>query len=174
MLKKLSAFGFLLATLLAASFANAGLITDVVEIDERVSVFSSYSYSHNLNDNDFILGTAESASLAIEIYDDDACNWAGCVDEKFFPEIMTVVIEKLDFDTGGITFGNFFGELEIEALVALNSDGILNVKVKGLGDFMMGDSTLSVITSSVPEPGTIGLLLMGMFGLGLARRKAKS
>lgn len=172
MLKKFSAFGLLLATLLAASFANAGLITDVVEIDQRV--VGTHTYSHNLNNHDFILGTAESASLAIEIYDDASCHEILCADE-WFPEVLVVIVEEMDFDTGGVTFGSFFGDLEVQALVALNSNGFLDVTVSTLwGDFMMGDSTLSVTTSSVPEPGAIGLLLMSLFGLGLARRKARS
>lgn len=171
MFRKFSALGMLFTALLTGSYANAGLITDVVEIDQRI--YGSHSYSHNINDQGFTLGSAESATLAIEIYDDAACHKIMCADE-WFPEVLMVVVEDLDFDTGGITFGDFFGGLEIEALIALNSDGYLDVTVSSLwGDFMMGDSTLSVVTSKVPEPGTIGLMLVGMLGLGMARRKAK-
>src|SRR5690606_39110502 len=113
MFKKLSALTVLFATLFTASYASAGLITDVEEIDQRVVL--SHSYTHDLSDKGFTLGTAESASLAIEIYDDATCDLFMCADE-WLPEILLVVVEDLDFDTGGVTFGSFENGLGVQAL----------------------------------------------------------
>jgi hypothetical protein len=64
--------------------------------------------------------------------------------------------------------------LEVEALLALNTNGMLDVTIKGLGDFWVGDSTLTIETADVPEPGSIALLGLGLAGLGFARRKQKA
>lgn len=161
MFKKLSALTTLFAALLTGSYANAGLIEDVIEIDQEVGHWDSLDYQHDINDQGFNLGTAESASLAIEIFDDD-----------WWSEIMLVVVEDFDFDTGGITFGSFENGLEVEALLALNSDGFLDVTISSLwGDFFVGNSTLSVTTRSVPEPGPLALIVLGVFSLGWARRR---
>lgn len=170
MFKKLSALTVLIATLLTASYTSAGLIEDVVEIDQRVEF--SHSYTHDINDQGFNLGAAESASLAIEISDDDKCNLPLCADE-WAPDAFLIVVEDLDFDTGGITFGNFESGLGVKALLALNTDGFLDVTVSSLGDFLIGTSTLTVNTR-VPEPGTLVLLVLGLFGLGWIRRNAKA
>ncbi|MEW8442105.1 MAG: PEP-CTERM sorting domain-containing protein, partial [Candidatus Thiodiazotropha taylori] len=91
-------------------------------------------------------------------------------------ELILFVVEEFDFDTGGVTFGtSFVGDLEVNALGALNADGKLDVTIASLwGDFHVGNSVLSVVTSddptSVPEPSTLLLLSIGLLGLGAARR----
>jgi len=152
----------LLSLGLLAGTAQAGLIVNTVEQNEYVGFWKSYSYEHNLNDDGFVLGSALSGTLEINISDGNFWN------KTLF------VVDELDGDTGGITwFGQGFeSELEFEALASINSDGFLGVTVKSLfGDFWLGDSVLSVHTAEVPAPGILGLMGIGLLGLGLVRRR---
>ena len=118
-------------------------------------------------DDGFVSGSAISGSLQISIYDDAKDKW------DFLPELVLVIVDSFDFDTGALTFGNFDNTLGVQALGSLNADGLLQVKVSSLwGDFRVGNSVLSVEVSEVPAPGTLGLLGAGLVALGLVRRKA--
>lgn len=147
--------------------AGAATITDTITQDAYVSFFGSHTYTHNIIDDGFVPGSAISGSLQISIYDDARDRF------DFLPELVLVIVDSFDFDTGGLTFGNFDNLLGIQALGSLNADGLLQVKVQSLiGDFRVGNSTLSVEVSEVPVPGTLGLLGAGLAALGLVRRKA--
>ena len=150
--------------------ANADMIVDTVEQNVFVDWFGYHKFQHDINDDGFTLGTAVGGSLEILISDDGG-NWD-------FGESVLFVVEGFDFDTGGLTFGSaFVGDLEVNALGELNTDGLLDVKVQSLwGDFYVGDSTLTVYTESavVPEPEALFLLGLGMLGIGFARRRSRS
>ncbi|WP_101757798.1 PEP-CTERM sorting domain-containing protein [Oceanicoccus sp. KOV_DT_Chl] len=157
--------------LTCASAVQAGQIIDVEDVDQAIS-WSTLEYQHNINDEFpvFVPGTAISGSLSIDI-SDDGDRWG---------EGAVIVVENLDFDTGG-TWGAIWGsatpgwvnDLEIEAIASLNVDGFLNVSISGLGDFYVGSSTLTVNTAdvaSVPEPGSLALLALGLIAVGVSRR----
>ena len=147
--------------------AGAATITDTITQDAYVSFLGSHTYTHDITDWGFVPGSAISGSLQISIYDDARDRL------DFLPEVVLVIVDSFDFDSGGLTFGNFDNSLGIQALGSLNADGLLQVKVQSLiGDFRVGNSTLSVEVSEVPVPGTLGLLGAGLAALGLVRRKA--
>ena len=147
--------------------AGAATITDTITQDAYVSFLGSHTYTHDITDGGFVPGSAISGSLQISIYDDARDRL------DFVPELVLVIVDSFDFDSGGLTFGNFDNSLGIQALGSLNADGLLQVKVQSLiGDFRVGTSTLSVEVSEVPVPGTLGLLGAGLAALGLVRRKA--
>jgi hypothetical protein len=147
--------------------AGAATITDTITQDAYVTFFGSHTYTHDITDDGFVPGSAISGSLQISIYDDARDRF------DLLPELVLVIVDSFDFDSGGLTFGNFDNSLGVQALGSLNADGMLQVTVQSLwGDFRVGESILSVEVSEVPVPGTLGLLGAGLAALGLARRKA--
>ncbi|MEJ2407577.1 MAG: PEP-CTERM sorting domain-containing protein [Candidatus Thiodiazotropha sp.] len=142
--------------------SSAGILTDTVYQNVKLGTWQSHSYTHNLIDDGFIPGTAVAGTLSVDIFDD----------RDIWPEIVVFTVEAFDFDSGGFTFGSqFVGDLEVNALSAINSDGLLDVTVTSLlGDFYVGNSVLTVTTRSVPAPSVLLLLSLGLMGLGTIRR----
>ena len=167
MLKKMKCMAAMSFCLLATSFTQAGMIVDVVEQNEYVGWWGSHSYTHDITDQGFSLGSADSGTLAIEL-SDDKDKWY-----EFGGEVVLFIVDSFDLDTGGFTFGSAFsGDLELSALGAINANGMLDITVQSVvGDFYVGNSTLTVNT--VPEPGALALFSLGLLGLGLSRRRAK-
>ncbi len=168
-LKKIAAA----SALLFATGAQAGMITDVETINKTVSFASSKTWTHNILDQGFELGSALSASLSIEFRDD--------TDPWYQPfETALIKIGRFDLQDGGISVAptvTWTGALGFSSLVQLNADGTLKVKVTSvLGDFIIGNSVLTVITKDpevkVPEPSTVLLLSLGLLGLVAARKRA--
>lgn len=152
----------------------AGLITDVETVNKTVSITKSVSWTHNVLDQGFALGSAESASILIEFRDDKSDPWL----QPF--ETALVQIGFFDVQDGGLVLNptvNWSGNLGLSSLVKLNADGTLFVQVTSLlGDFVIGKSTLSVIAKevSVPESSSLMLLGLGLLGLRVMRRKARA
>lgn len=152
----------------------AGLITDVETVNKTVSITKSVSWTHNILDQGFALGSAESASILIEFRDDKSDPWL----QPF--ETALVQIGFFDVQDGGLVLNptvNWSGNLGLSSLVKLNADGTLFVQVTSLlGDFVIGKSTLSVVAKdvSVPESSSLMLLGLGLLGLAVMRKKARA
>ncbi|MBU2862585.1 PEP-CTERM sorting domain-containing protein [Reinekea forsetii] len=155
---------FCVTLLSITTSAFSGVIVDTVDVNKDIGHWGYTKYVHDLSDHDFILGSAISGSLAISIQDDN--DWY--LEKAFF------IIEKLDFDSEGWTYGQSYydDELGINAIGELNKDGQLRIKIASIwGDFKVGTSVLTVITE-VPEPASLALFTLGIASLfGLRRRK---
>jgi hypothetical protein len=171
MIKMLKGFVALVACVFSVN-SFAGLITDVERagVETTLTAGHSISWTHNILDMGFVLGTAESASIVIELKDDKNDPW-------YLPfEIALVQLGKFDLEDGGLAdpTTTWYGNLGISSLTKLNADGTLFVQVAStLGDFIVGKSTLSVVTKdvTVPESSSLMLFALGLLGLALVRRK---
>ena len=146
--------------LLFSTSSFASLIVDVVYQDQALSgLGNSISYQHDITDDGFIFGSATSANLAIQ------------VNNLSFWETLLFQIEEFDFDSGAITLGSgFIGDLEVNALAALNSNGLLDVFVYA-GPFTSVRVGTSTLTVQVPEPSTLLILGLAIIGLSLRRHR---
>jgi len=142
----------------ASTFAST--IVDVVDQNLSLSgLGSSVSYQHDITDHGFTFGSATSAYLEIEVESLD------------FWETLLFQIEEFDFDSGAITLGSMFaGSLEVEALAALNADGLLDITIYS-GFFTSVEIGQSTLTVQVPAPAT--MLLFGLAIAGLAVRRQR-
>lgn len=169
MYKKIGIAGIFAGVLLTTTVANAIPIVDTYDVNTSLQTFESVSYTHNLLDDGFDLGTATSGTIEVQFSENADSAW----------EVILIVVDKFDFDTGGILIStaasSFFGDLEVNALAQVNSVGMLDITIASLwGDFYVGQSVLTVETNSVPEPGVLGMLGIGLLGLGVARRMRKT
>lgn len=170
MIKSLKA---MLAAALCALSVNsfAGVIVDIERdgLSTTLGFLQSLSWTHDITDHNFDFGTAESASIAIELKDD-------ANDSRFFPlEFAVIRLNLLDLQDGGIAVNpteTWIGNLGLSSLAKLNLDGTLDVRVTSIGgDFVVGKSTLTV---KVPESGSLVLFALGLLGLGVMRRTARA
>ncbi|MDB4529088.1 PEP-CTERM sorting domain-containing protein [Pseudomonadales bacterium] len=147
--------------------------------------------THNLTDNgpglSFTVGGTEtiiSGTLTMN-YTDNACldNLAdGTLLGSFnsSPDCLNVLAwafggSELFSDAGVAIFsggGSTEAVLVPEVVAILNEDGLINMGFLGFGNFTLGDSVLTLQTASVPEPGVLMLLGLGLIGLRVARPRS--
>lgn len=159
-----------LATLLLAGFsAQAAVITDIEGVNKKVDFVDSTTWTHDLSDTEFLFGSAQSATLSIEFWDD-----GGFLD---LGEVATIIVGIIDFQDGQFIYNpinTWIGELGFSSLAGLNAFGLLDVTIFNVGDFYIGNSILEVTTAdsaSVPESSSLALLALGLMGLVVLRRK---
>lgn len=170
LIKSLKSLVFAAACLFSVN-SFAGLITDVESVNKTVNFANTVSWTHNILDQGFILGSAQSATLIIEFRDDAQDPW-------YAPfETALLQIGNFDIQDGGIVNPTvtWNGNLGFSSLAKLNADGSLFVQVTSiLGDFVIGNSTLKVVTKDVPESSSLALLGLGLLGLVVMRRKVRA
>ena len=177
---------FFAVVLLAVGFSTAARAdyipatwADDLTVGSGVYIGSgdSYTYTHNVNDNgfrpltDWITGFHLSLNLA-----DDA-------NDRFWdPELAYV---NLPGPLSDRLVGNFglsgeeFGGWSVLGLFELNTLGTLTVTISSIvGDFNLVGSRLTAtglanVPASVPEPGALGLLGIGLMGIALSMRRRK-
>lgn len=179
------------AALVTLSFGTAHAVpyawTDVYDpADIYLNAPNSTSFAHDITTgaNGFRPGidTVSSATLTLWLYDDSKFG-----DLPFLGDGEEYV--RFNFDSNGWSYpqevggssllGGLFLDSFTFSLASLLNDGILNVVVQAFsGDFYFDKSSLIVFgdrstSTSVPEPGTLALLGVGLLGVGLARRRSR-
>lgn len=141
-----------------------------------ISDGDSYEYFHDLTLDGFNVGQdlVTDFLLSIDLYDDG--DWKLEVASVDLPGLLSDRwVSSFNFGEGA-----YEGGWSIIGLIELNLLGSLTVTISSLyGDFIFGGSDLVAHgytrggTQSVPEPGTLGMLGVGLLGIALAARRRK-
>jgi hypothetical protein len=150
-------------------------------------IFRTHDLTDNGAGNSFTVGGTETitgGTLTMN-YMDNACldNLAGDTllsnlgDSPDCLNVLAWAFQGSDlFSDAGVAIFSAGGSTEAvlvpEVVAILNEEGSINMGFLGFGDFTLGDSVLTVQTASVPEPGVLMLLGLGLIGLRVARPRS--
>jgi hypothetical protein len=173
MLKKALAAALLLTPLLA----NAYTWDQTIDFnpDPRLNGISGYTFTHDLKTDGFNPGIDSISSYALTI---NLYNGKGMLDAVYIDQ------PGLSGDSSAILYNWTYASLSTgdsyQGLASLNSNGLLNVSVYGLGTFYLDKSSLvangkqGTGSTAVPEPTSIALLAAGLLGIAVMRRTSKA
>ena len=129
---------------------------DIVVLGQDVEPGPSLIYNHDITAYLPAVYIMHEATLNLQLVDD--------TDDEL--EMSLVIGEGLTTSFGYPEVGEF------EVIVAALSDGLMYVTVTSLdGDFHAVDSTLAGSFTTVPEPATMVLFIMGGIATAVTRKK---
>lgn len=178
-------FAFVLLAVGFAASARADYIpaswTDSANVGSGIYIGdgASYTYTHDLTDNGFRPSTdhINNFNLSINLADDrNDGRWGQ--QELAFVDLPGAMGDDYvaSFGLSGAEYGGW----SILGLLQLNVLGTLTVTISSVfGDFNLVGSSLTahgvayVPSTSVPEPGALGLLGIGLMGMALSMRRQK-
>ena len=150
-------------------------------------IFRTHDLTDNGAGNSFTVGGSETiigGTLTMN-YMDNGC-LGDLADDTLLgsfnssPDCLNVLAWAFEgselFSDAGVAIFSAGGSTEAvlvpEVVAILNEEGSINMGFLGFGDFTLGDSVLTVQTASVPEPGVLMLLGLGLIGLRVARPRS--
>lgn len=157
-----------------AAFVPATWTDDYITTQE-VSVGSPATYFHDITFDGFNVGSdiVTDFLLTIDLYDDAS-------DKRFEGELAFVDIPGVIGDrfVSNFQFGDgAYVGASLVGIFELNLLGQLSVTISAVyGDFLLTGSHLVAngLQASVPEPGTLGLLGLGLLGIAAGARRRSS